>query len=437
VVAGFGLLTAGSLAAASKSLRPSGLVDLLRQLFLGNGLRSWGVAGLASLLLLGTASYGGFLGSMIFLAICVGGLIAAFHHYVERPHLADRDAAAAMVRAPLRRLRSAGLDERGLRDELILAAGPGWEPLFAAVFGERALAAERLRALDDPTAPAGEGRRWWSGRLERLLSGLVQMRRNARLRRLFQEVEEARFEAEGLNLMTARRLSWRVSRALIAAADEWRDEQAALRGGRRAPGSAGPTITQQLRDALEDPERILQGRHDGPGPMAQRLEGLARRVFGRLPRLILGGLLVGVFAYWMHSHEVVTADQVAEAAVQIGRAARAAAETATPDALRAVQVDIAVDPDRVAQPLGDEWVPGPFRAIPAANVGAAGLLLIASLAFRSLGVGLASYLAAAVVLFGPALGLSVAWLAPRFSAPTQAMIAGAVVLALGVLFARR
>ncbi|WP_337173240.1 protein kinase [Paludisphaera sp.] len=437
VVGGFGLLTASALAAASRSLRPSGLVALLRELFLGHGVRSWIVGGIVSLVLLGMAVYGGFLGSIIFLGICVGALIAGFHYYVERPYLADRDAAVETVREPLRRLRRAGLDERGLRDALILAAGPGWEALFAAVFGERALAAERLRALDDPTAPSAESRRWWSGRLERLLSGLVQMRRDARLRRLFQEVEEARFEAEGLNLMTARRLSWRVSRALIAAAAEWRDEQAALRGGRRAPGSSGPTITQQLRDAIEDPERVIQGRHDGPGPMAQRLEALTGRVFGRLPRLILGGLLLAVLGYWMHSHEVVTADQVAEAAVQISRAARAAAENADPDALRDVRVDIAVDPAQVARPLGDEWVPGPFRAIPAANVGAAGLLLLVSLAFRSMGVGLAAYLAALVALFGPALGLSFTWLAPRLSEPTQAMIAGAVVLALGVLLGRR
>ncbi|OJW23888.1 MAG: hypothetical protein BGO49_03375 [Planctomycetales bacterium 71-10] len=437
VAGGFGLLTAGALATASKSLRPSGLVDLLRELFLGGGIRSWIVTGLGALFLLGMASYGGFLGSMIFLTICVGGLIGGFHHYVERPYLVDREAAVAKVRDPLRRLRRSGVDERGLRDELIVAAGPGWEPLFGAVFGERALAAERLRALDDPTAPSGEGRRWWSGRLERLLAGLVQMRRDARLRRLFQDVEEARFEAEGLNLMTARRLSWRVSRALIAAASEWRDEQSALRGGRRAPGPVGPTIAQHLRNAVEEPDKILQGRPEGPGPLAQRLEALASRVFGRLPRLVLGGLLLAVFAYWMHSHEVVTADQVADAAAQIGRAAKAAAENADAGVLRDVRVDIPVDATQVARPLGDPWVPGPFRSIPAANVGAAGLLLLASVAFRSLGVGLAAYLAAAVALFGPALGLTSAWLDPRFSAPTQAMLAGAVVLALGMLFGRR
>lgn len=437
VVGGFGLLTAGALATASRSLRPSGLVDLLREFFLGGGVRSWVFTGTGTLILLAMAVYGGFLGTLIFLAICVGGLIGAFHHYVERPYLADRDSAVARVRDPLRRLRRIGLDERGLRDELIVAAGPGWEALFASVFGERALSAERLRALDDPTAPAGEGRRWWSGRLERLLASLVQLRRDVRLRRLFQDVEEARFEAEGLNLVTARRLSWRVSRALVAAAAEWRDEQAALRAGRRAPGASGPTIEQHLRDAIEDQERFLQGRHDGQNPLAQRLDALASRVFGRLPRLIMGVLLLAVFAYWMHTHRVVTADQVADAAVEIGRVAKAAAENADPNALRDVRVDIAVDPAQIAQPLGDEWVPGPFRAIPAANVGAAGFLLLASVAFRSSGVGLAAYLAGAIALFGPALGLSVAWLAPRLSAPVQAMVAGVVVLALGVLFGRR
>ena len=171
--------------------------------------------------------------------------------------------------------------------------------------------------------------------------------------------------------------------------------------------------------------------------MAGRLESLATLIFGRPPRLIVGALLLAAFAYWMHSHQIVTADQVADAAARIGRAARIAAENADPNALRDVQVGIAVDPAAVARPLGDEWVPGPFRAIPAANVGAAGLLLLVSVAFRSLGVGLAAYLAATIALFGPALGLSLGWLEPRFSAPTQAMLAGVVTLILGVLLRRR
>lgn len=438
VAGGFGILVAGTLAFASRSLRPSGLVDALREMFLGNGVRSWIVSGLAALVLLGMAIYGGFLGSLIFLSICVGGLIAAFRHYVERPYLADRDEAVARVKEPLKRLRDAGADEQRLRDALITTAGPGWEPLFGGVFGERALAAERLRALHDPTSPSGEGRRWWSGRLERLLSTVVEIRRDGRLRRLFQEVEEARFEAEGVNQMTARRLSWRVAPALIAAASEWRDEQAALRAGYRSPGAVGPTISQYLRNAIEEPDRVLAGREAGPGPFAQRLDSLTDRIFGRLPRLILGAVLISAFAYWMHTHKVVTAEQIGQAASQIGRAAKTAAENADPNALGEVKVDLpAVDASQVAKPLGDDWVPGPFRSIFAANLGAAGLLLLVSAAFRSRGVGLAAYLAAAAALFAPAIGLTSGGLAGTFAPATQAMLLGVAILTLGIVFGRR
>ncbi|AMV39385.1 Serine/threonine-protein kinase PrkC [Planctomyces sp. SH-PL62] len=437
VVAGFGLLTAAALAFASRSIRPSGLADLLREVFLGDGLRSWFAMGIGVLILLAMTLYGGFLCPLLFLSACVGGLIGGFHYYVDRPFLASRDEAVARVRDPLRRLRRAGVDERRLRDALIVAAGRAWETLFAALFGERALAAERLRSLHDPSSPSGEVRSWWRGRLETLLAALVAMRREARLRRLFQEVEEARFEAEGLNLLTARRLSWRASAALLRAAAEWREEQAALQAGSRAPGSTGPTITQHLRNAIEDPERILEGRESGPGPLARRLDAWSQRIFGRFPRLVLGAGLLAVFAYWMHSHQVVTADQVGRAATEIGRAAKAAAENADPDALRDVQVDIPVEPSRWFQPLGDAWIPAPFRSILAANLGVAGLLLVASTLFRSRTVGLFAFLAAGVVLLGPILGLGFAWLAPRFAAPTQAMLLGAVVLAVGVGLSRR
>ncbi|WP_240907345.1 serine/threonine-protein kinase [Paludisphaera rhizosphaerae] len=438
VVGGFGLLTTGALAFALRSLRPSGLVDTLRHVFLGNGLRSWIASGVVAVLLLGMTIYGGFLGSLIFLGICVGALIAGFRHFVEKPYLADRDEAVARVKEPLKRLRDAGADEQRLRDALIATAGRGWEPLFAGVFGERALSAERLRALHDPTAPSGEGRRWWSGRLERLLTAVVEMRRDARLRRLFQDVEEARFEAEGVNLMTARRHSWRVSRALIAAAAEWRDEQVALRAGSLAPGATGPTISQHLRDAIEEPERVLAGREDGPGPLAQRLDSLSDRIFGRLPRLVLGAVLLAAFAYWMHTHKVVTLEQVGQAASQIGQAVKKSAENADPNALAETHVDVPnVDASQVAKPLGDDWVPGPFRSIFAANLGVAGLLLLLSAVYRSRGVGLAAYLAAAAVLFAPVIGLTSQSLAGTFAPATQAMLLGVVLLALGVVFGRR
>nr|WP_303652503.1 serine/threonine-protein kinase [Paludisphaera mucosa] len=437
IVAGFGMLSAAALALASKSLRPFGLLDLLREVFLGDGIGSWIATGIGVVALLGLTIYGGYLCPMLFLAACVGALGGAFHYYVERPYLAERDETVRRVKTPLRRLRQAGVDERGLRDALISAAGQGWESLFASIFGERALGAERLRALHDPSAPSGEARRWWSGRLERLLAAMIEMRRERRLRRLFQEVEEARFEAEGLNLLTARRHSRRVSRALIAAAREWRDEQAALTAGRRAPGAAGPTISQHLRDAIEDPERILAGREAGPGPLARRVDALSSRTLGRLPRLLLSALLLGVFAYWMHSHQVVTAEQVGRAAQEIGRAAKAAAENADPKALTDVHVDIPVEPSRWFQPLGDPWIPGPWRSILVANVGTAGLLLAVSALFRSRIVGLFAYLAGGLILFGPILGLSLGWLAPTFDAPTQAMLFGVVVLAIGIVLSRR
>ncbi len=437
VIAGFGALTGSVLALTSKSIRPSGLFDLLRELLLGDGLRSWLFAGFGLIVLLGLAVYGGLVGSLIFLGICIGGLLGGFHYFVERPFAATCAEAVSRVTDTLRRLRQAGYDERLLRQKLADDAGAGWEPLFAAVFGDRALEAERLRRLHDASAQFGTGWLSWKGTAQRVLSGLLDMRRDSRLRRLFQQVEEARFEAEGLNLMTARRRSWRISKAIVLAAAEWRDEQLALQGGGTSSAVTGPTLPQRLREAVESPEHILTQHESHPGPIRRKLESLLNLVFGRLTRLALGAALLGGLAVWLHSHEIVTAAQVGEAASEVGRIARQAAENADPDLLRDIHVDVHVERAKLFQPLGVPWLPGPLRSILAANLGVAGLLLVVASLFRSRSVGFFSVLAAAVVLLGPSWGLTSTWLASRFDAPAQAMLVGVAILIVGVLTSRR
>jgi hypothetical protein len=299
------------------------------------------------------------------------------------------------------------------------------------VFGDRALAAERLRRLYDPSAGPVSGRLSWKLAVERALARLLEWRRDRRLQRLFQHVEEARLEAEGLNQMTARRRSWRIPRALILAAAEWRDEQHAL--GTRS----GPTLPQRLRNAVEDPEAVLTQHEARERPMSKGLDALSGLAFGRLVRLALGVILLAGLAVWSHTHKVVTAEQVGEAASQLGRIARQAAENADPGLLNDIKVDVQVERTKFFQPIGWNWLPESLRAILAANLGAAGLLLAVSSLFRSRVVGGFAFLAAAIILFGPALGLTSEWLAPRFGAPEQAMLVGAAVMVVGFLLARR
>jgi hypothetical protein len=128
---------------------------------------------------------------------------------------------------------------------------------------------------------------------------------------------------------------------------------------------------------------------------------------------------------------------VGEAASQVGRIARKAAENADPGLLQDIKVDVQVERAKFFQPIGWTWLPESLRAILAANLGAAGLLLAASSLFRSRIVGGFAFLAAAIMLFGPSLGLTSEWLTPRFGAPEQAMLVGAAVMVVGLLVARR
>mgnify|MGYP001063295264 CR=1 FL=1 len=437
VIAGFGLLTSAALALTSKSSWPSGLADLAREVLLGDGPRSWIVTGVGLVVLVGLVLKSGLVCSLLFLGLCVGSLIGAFHYFVDRPFAAESSQAVAGVADALRRLRQAGYDERKLRAKLADAAGRGWEPLFAAVFGDRATAAERLRRLYDPSAGVLSGRLSWKSAVERGLAGVLERRRDRRLQRLFEQVEEARLEAEGVNQMTARRRSWRIAKALILAAAEWRDEQHALAGDSATPRAVGPTLPQRLRNAVEEPDHVLAPHESGAGPLRRQFDALSALAFGRSARLAVGALLLAGLAFWSHTHQVVTAEQVGEAATQVGRIARQAAENADPSLLQDIEVDVQVERAKLFQPLGEPWLPESLRAILAANLGAAGLLLVFAALFRSLVVGGFAFLAAAIILFGPALGLTSAWLSPHFSPPAQAMVVGVAVLVVGVLVARR
>ena len=237
--------------------------------------------------------------------------------------------------------------------------------------------------------------------------------------------------------MTARRRSWRISKALILAAAEWRDEQHALAGDGASPRAVGPTLPQRLRNAVEEPEQVLAPHESGPGPLRRRFDSLTAFTFGRLTRLTVGAVLLAGLAVWSHTHQVVTAEQVGEAATQVGRIARQAAENADPSLLNDIEVDVQVERAKLFQPLGEPWLPDSLRAILAANLGAAGLLLVLTALFRSPVVGAFAFLAAAIILFGPALGLTSAWLSPHFSPPAQAMVVGVAVLVVGLLIARR
>jgi hypothetical protein len=163
---------------------------------------------------------------------------------------------------------------------------------------------------------------------------------------------------------------------------------------------------------------------------------MAGLAFGRLARLASGAVLLAGLAAWSHTHQVVTAEQVGAAATQVGRIARQAAENADPSLLNDIEVDVQVERAKLFQPLGEPWLPESLRAILAANLGAAGLLLVFAAFFRSPIVGGFAFLAAAIILFGPALGLTSAWLSPHFSAPAQAMVVGVAVLVAGLLFSR-
>jgi len=435
-VLGLGALTGLAVLFSSAITHRSELLSKVSQAVLGGGFRSWLIA--ATIPVVAAAAlwiWGGFLPS--FVLCCAAAVAAAFHHSLDQPVAAEREAALARLRDCLKRLRARGHEEVVLQDLVANHGGRGWQALFERLFGRRALPATLARREHD-----GIGGRSRSVSLREALLTLLEKRLEARRdqhhQRLLEAVEEGRLEAAGVNLLTVRRKARRISKALVVTAAEWRDEQRLLAPVERSLASATRPLVQRLQVAALRPEPVLEPHEVQTRPLFRRLDLAASLVLGRGLRFLLGVVLLGLFAFWLDAKGILTGRQVRDQAVEIYQVAHRAATAADPGILRELRWDLSVEWKRLLEPVDVPWLRESLgMQIPGANLAASGVLLLVSVLSGRKLTGLLALLGATLALFGPRWGLVITALNDRLDGYGQARAVGLLLLIAGFFIPRR
>jgi hypothetical protein len=431
-ILGFGGLTATAIAISSGITHRSELLRLVASVVLGPGVRSWLVLAAMALAGLFVLVRGGFF--PLFVLVCAGGLAIAYHLFLDRPWASSRRQVLESASESVQRLRARGFSEQTVRGLVLRCGGEDSAELLEGLFGRRALVAEETRGA------VPRSRRGLLATGRELLASLLENRLQGRLDRLhaslLERSEEARLEAGGLNLLTARRRARRISKAMMLTALEWRDERWLISTAEDRPVSSppGPPLTERLSRAASQPEPVLEPHEPQRGPLLRRVDSLADILLGRTLRFLLGALLMVLFAVWLDGRGILTANQVQAQASEAFELIRRAASSSDPAVLRELRWDLSLDWRQLREPVEVPGFPDFVgNQLPGANLGLAALVVLISIISRSRLVGFLALLGSVVALFGPRWGLAAPALLPRFDAPTQARFASLVLLIAGFL----
>ncbi|HEX8199610.1 MAG TPA: serine/threonine-protein kinase [Isosphaeraceae bacterium] len=433
---GFGALAALAYLVVDGIARAGYLFGKVRALVFGGGLADW-LTLLAVLVLLAVLLVAsGLLG--VFLA-CAGAaalLAVGVHILVDRRLDAQRRAPVERVAGLLKAQRRRGLEEDALRQFVCKYSGPDWEEFYEALFGyEAKLLARRRWGLGEGGRPRPR-RGVWREPIVAWLDARQAARRVARETRLLEAIEAKNLQAQGVNLLTARRKARRAAEAIVSKAAEQKQE------ARRETPTAAPEDVRQRRSAAraldaaaERPEDVLvhveAGRRD-----RWHLGGLPARLLGPRARLLAGALLLAGCLAWMHQNRLISGREITDLATQ---AIETRDITQAQKALQSKVATLQRVATRTTRPLALPLLParvaGLFRGF---NPGVAGLILVASAFFRGWRLGLFVVPAAALAVLGPTAGLPPIavplWGTIR---PSESSLALSLVLAgLGVVFGR-
>jgi hypothetical protein len=306
-------------------------------------------------------------------------LAAALRYGLDRPAERERRESLEGCERLMRRLRQHGVDEEELRQFVAKYAGRDWEEFYEALFGYEAKLAARAALLRGGSAGVREKFAGWREPLIALIDRVEKARQEARARKLLERVEKARLLAVGLAEPAAG------AHAAAAAADMVQHAHAARYAdpSRRTIGPAArtpvglPTVVNLLARSGPIP---IPAPTEPPRP-PDRISRLVGLVVGPPVRAVLAAVLLAGCCLWACQNRLFGPDLTLPAPV---------VETETAGTM----------------PLALDGVPIEWTGwCDSANVGWAGVLLLASLFFRGNRTALLAMLGAAVVVLGHKLGI--------------------------------
>lgn len=366
--------------------------------------------------------FGWFWYWLAFAGVAVG-LAFVFAAVIDRRVRNQRKAALEKMQGLLRTLRLKGLDEAALQQFVAHFSGKRWEEFFEALFGYEA----KLKARESlSSTEAGKKRqkfRAWRDPIVRWIDDKLVAKRDARDRKLLQKVEEKSLEAQGVDLLSARRQAQRVAEALIDnAADARANPQQ-----NQAPEAMSPARVAELK-RLKVKAMLAEARAGKyEAKRARQFRTAASPItflFGPKVRFLLGCLLLAGCSLWARQNQIFSGDELKD----VTEAVVSTVKSGDSESLkRAAETTASGDYETLRLPLV-----GPF--VSSFSAGLAGVMLIVFGMFRGWKMSLFALPAAAIMVLGPTLPL------PNFGFSVGkdllSFAAGGILCVLGLLLGR-
>jgi hypothetical protein len=339
----------------------------------------------------------------------------------------ERRASLDSMEEVLKSLRLKGVDEAALQQFVCKYSGTHWEEFFEALFGYEAKLAARQQWGADKGRPRPKFRAWRDG-LIRLIDARVAAHRQAKDRAHLQKIEEKNLQAQGLDLITARRKARHVADALV---DEAAEAKVAAQQAAAQPAAtpADPALAvakkrAKIKTMLAEARGGAYDAKARPGPGAIR--GLLNLLLGGRVRFLLGCLLLVGCALWARQNGLFTRER----AEQVGQAVTTSVQERNASALAGQAAKIAEEQPSL-KTLNIPLV-GPY--VSSLNAAVAGMVLVVLGLFRGWKMSLFALPAAAIMVLGPQLGI------PEFlqlgSVQLSSLTIGLLLAAAGVFFGR-
>ena len=149
------------------------------------------------------------------------GFVFIFSLFVDRRVRQQREQPLEKAYALFRTLRLQGLDETALQQFVAKYSGQDWEEFYETIFGYEAMLSARSQLQ---RVASGKRRKFrpWRDPLIRWIDDQLQDQREARDRKILQKVEEESLQAQGMDLLAARKLAQRQVEVILDEAAESR-----------------------------------------------------------------------------------------------------------------------------------------------------------------------------------------------------------------------
>lgn len=356
-------------------------------------------------------------------AVLAVGLAAGYSFVVDDSIARQRKVPIDKMEQLLKSLRLKGVDETSLRSFVARYSGDNWEEFFEALFGYEAKLAAREQFGRGDSGRTRKKFRGWRDGLIRWMDDRLKAEKERKERQHLQKVEEKNLQAQGVDILAARKQAQAMADALMDEADQ----------GRKKPASGGATVVDPKLAAEAKRQRIKQmladARRGAYQPKKNRMLGLAASpltfALGGKMRFLLGCLLIAGFAMWVKMNpDVVKFGQIRIAATNLTESVKTGDLKAATDTVKGSVTDTTKD----AAGAKDIPIPVIGHLLSGWPAGFAGMVLVVLGLFRGWKMSIFALPAAALILLGSSFGIP--------GGPWIAVPIGLAVAGVGFFFGR-